>query len=78
MEVRMSATEARRHFGELLRRVIEDRTPVIVERGGKPQVVFVSLSEYERLRARQAERERGMEVGRGPDDERDRGTSSLR
>ncbi len=78
MESRMSATEARRHFGELLRRVIEDETPVIVERGGKPQVVFVSLAEYERLRARQAERERAMEVGHGPDDERNRSTGSLR
>ena len=78
MEVRMSATEARRHFGELLRRVIEDRTPVIVERGGKPQVVFVSLSEYERLRARQAERARAMEAGHEPDDERDRGPGALR
>ena len=78
MESRMSATEARRHFGELLRRVIEDQTPVIVERGGKPHVVFLPLAEYERLRARQAKRERGMEVGDGPDDERDRGTGSLR
>ena len=78
MESRMSATEARRHFGELLRRVIEDQTPVIVERGGKPQVVFVSLAEYERLLARQADRASATEVPDEPDDERDRSTGSFR
>ena len=78
MERTMSATEARRHFGELLRCVVEDRTPVIVERGGTPQVVFLSLAEYERLLARQAERESATEVHHEPDDERDRSSGSLR
>jgi prevent-host-death family protein len=40
------------HFGELLRRVVEEGRPVIVERGGKPQAVVLSLTEYERLRAK--------------------------
>src|SRR5215217_1382549 len=49
----VTATEARIHFGELMREVIEHRQPVIVERGGKPQVVVLSISEYERLLAGQ-------------------------
>jgi PHD/YefM family antitoxin component YafN of YafNO toxin-antitoxin module len=32
-----------------MREVIEHRQPVIVERGGKPQVVVLSVAEYERL-----------------------------
>jgi len=43
----VSATEARIHFGELMRRVVSKKEPVIVERGGKPQVVIVSVAEYE-------------------------------
>ena len=47
----MSATEARVHFGELMQRVVENAAPVIVEKAGKPQVVVLSVTEYERLRA---------------------------
>jgi prevent-host-death family protein len=53
MERVVSATEARVHFGELIRRVAEDEEPVVVERGGKPQVVLLSLPQYERLLAGQ-------------------------
>jgi prevent-host-death family protein len=49
----VTATEARIHFGELMREVIEHRQPIIVERGGKPQVVVLSVTEYERLLAAQ-------------------------
>jgi prevent-host-death family protein len=52
-----SATEARIHFGELMRQVVEQQTPVVVERQGKPQVVVVSIQEYERLLAGQREQE---------------------
>lgn len=45
----VTATEARIRFGELIRRVVENRESVIVERGGKPQAVVLSLMEYERL-----------------------------
>ncbi len=51
MERTMSATEARIHFGELMRRVVEHQEPIIVERGGKPEVVVLSIAEYKRLRA---------------------------
>ena len=46
----IGATEARVHFGELLRRVTENDETVVVERGGKPRVAGRSLDEYERLR----------------------------
>ena len=49
----VSATEARIHFGELMRRAVEDQEPIIVERGGKPHVVLLSVDEYERLQAGQ-------------------------
>lgn len=45
----VSATEARIHFGELLRRVAQSRETVFVERGGRPQVVVLAVPEYERL-----------------------------
>lgn len=56
MERVVSATEARIRFGELMRQVIEDQKPVIVERGGKPQVVVLSMAEYERLLTGQQQR----------------------
>lgn len=49
MSKTMSATQARIHFGELMRHVMEQQEPVIVERAGKPQVVVISLTEYENL-----------------------------
>jgi len=58
MERTISATEARVHFGELLRRVVEEGQPIIVERGGKPQVVVLPLAEYKRLRASTKEKQR--------------------
>ncbi len=45
----ISATEARVHFGDLLRRVVDGHETVLVERGGSPQVVVLSVTEYERL-----------------------------
>lgn len=45
----MSATEARVHFGELMRHVVENDVPVVVEKAGKPQVVVLSIEEYKRI-----------------------------
>ncbi len=45
----VSATEARIRFGEVMRRAVESREPIIVERGGKSHVVVLSVDEYERL-----------------------------
>jgi prevent-host-death family protein len=53
----MSATEARVHLGEVMRWVVENRRPVIVERGGKPHVVVISADEYEELLAGRREKD---------------------
>ena len=56
----MTATEARVRFGELMRRVSQGREVVVVERGGQPMVVMLSVPEYEGLRSSaQAENWRG-------------------
>ncbi len=69
MERVVSATEARVHFGELLRRVASEGECVVVERAGQPRVVVLSMREYRRLKGaregdRQATLERALEVGR--------------
>jgi prevent-host-death family protein len=46
----MSATQARVHFGEVLRRVRENEI-ITVEHAGKPEAIIMSVEEYERLRA---------------------------
>jgi prevent-host-death family protein len=55
MEKRISATEARVHFGEVIRQVTEGHEPVIVERAGKPEAVIISLAEYRRLQGYKAD-----------------------
>jgi prevent-host-death family protein len=47
MKYTVSATDARIRFGEIMRRA--KKGPVIVERGGKPEVVVISKQEYDRL-----------------------------
>lgn len=49
MAYSVSATEARIHFGELMERVAVQEETVVVERGGKPRVVLLSVREYDRL-----------------------------
>jgi prevent-host-death family protein len=51
MEQVVSATEARVHFGEIMRRVVETGTPVIVERDDKAQLVVLSVQTYDRPRS---------------------------
>jgi prevent-host-death family protein len=58
MERHMSATAARVHFGEVLRDVTERGATVVVERGGKPQAVVLSLEEYRRLKSDSVEKPR--------------------
>ena len=62
MKRTVSATEARIHFGELMRRVVESQEPIIVERGGKPHVVVLSVDQYEDLLAGQQEQEDWREL----------------
>jgi len=45
-----------------MRQVMENRESVIVERGGRPYVVVLSIAEYERLLAAQRERENWKEL----------------
>jgi prevent-host-death family protein len=52
----ISATEARVHFGEVMRRVAETNEAVIVERGGEPQVVILSMDEYGALLRRRPDK----------------------
>jgi prevent-host-death family protein len=52
MQRSVSATEARVHFGDLLQRLTQDEDVVVVERGGIPQAVVLSIGEYERLLSR--------------------------
>lgn len=51
----MSATAARRHFGQLMRDIVEHDETIIVERVGTPRLAIMSIAEYERLRAGQRE-----------------------
>lgn len=53
MEHKVTATDARIHFGELMRRATEGGEPVIVERAGRPQVVIMSVDAYEKMKAAQ-------------------------
>lgn len=57
----MSATEARVHFGEVLKAVSEQGDSVIVERAGQRLAVVIPLSEYEHLRSRSDRWARSME-----------------
>jgi prevent-host-death family protein len=50
MERSISATETRVRFGEMIRRVVEGGETLIVERSGRPQVVILSIAQYERLK----------------------------
>lgn len=58
----VTATEARVHFGELMRRVVENEETVIVERAGKPQVAVVPVAAYERLTAQSPARPHWQEL----------------
>ncbi len=51
MEKTVSATEARIHFGKMMRHVAEEQQTIIVERSGQPQIVMISIDSYERLKA---------------------------
>jgi prevent-host-death family protein len=50
MERIVSATEARVRFGEMIQRVVNNQEIIIVERSGEPQIVLLSLVQYQRLK----------------------------
>ena len=45
----VTATSAKNNFGELLDRVTFDKERVLVQRGGKPSIVMLSLDDHSRL-----------------------------
>ncbi|MCK6578820.1 MAG: type II toxin-antitoxin system Phd/YefM family antitoxin [Anaerolineae bacterium] len=45
----VAATEVRRNFGEVIRRVSSGREHLIVEKDGLPVVAILSMSAYEKL-----------------------------
>ena len=49
MQVTVSATEARVHFGELMQDAVQHQQPIIVEKAGKPQVVIIAYDRYQQL-----------------------------
>jgi prevent-host-death family protein len=49
MEHTVSATDARTHFGELMRQVVEEDKQIIVERRGKSCIVILSIDAYQQL-----------------------------
>jgi prevent-host-death family protein len=52
MTATVDAAEAGAGVEELIRRVVEERTPVVVAREGTPQVVVLPVAEFERLGGR--------------------------
>ena len=51
----VSALTARTGFGKLLRRVEDERRSLIIEKRGTPKAVLLSLRDYVRLAAPEAE-----------------------
>ncbi|MGA2404942.1 MAG: type II toxin-antitoxin system Phd/YefM family antitoxin [Syntrophobacteraceae bacterium] len=60
MEKTINATEAKTHFGELMRRAAEDGQTIIVERSGIPQIAIMPIGEFERMRF--ASKQKGWEI----------------
>ena len=57
----IDATEVGNHISELIQQVVEQQQPLIIESEGKPQVVMLSIAEYERLLSANT-----VEVGQTP------------
>jgi prevent-host-death family protein len=57
----IDATEVGKHISELIQQVVEQQQPLIIESEGKPQVVMLSIAEYERLLSANT-----VEVGQTP------------
>ncbi len=51
----VSALRARTHFGNLLRRVEDERRSLVIEKRGTPRAVLLSVRDYVRLAAPEPE-----------------------
>ncbi len=49
VERKISATEMRRNFGAVVRSLRQGREHAIIQTGGQPVAVLLSIAEYERL-----------------------------
>jgi prevent-host-death family protein len=52
-EAVIAATEVRRNFGDVIRRVYSGNEHIVVEKDGLPVAVILSLPEYEAIRKEQ-------------------------
>jgi prevent-host-death family protein len=52
----VASTQAQNHFGQILDDVIQNDTRYVIKRRGVPQVVVLSLVDFERLLADEDER----------------------
>lgn len=52
MNQTVTATEARVNFGRIIQQLTSTNRPITVERGGKRQIVMLSVAQYEQLVAR--------------------------
>lgn len=66
----MTATEARVHFGELMRRTKAGET-ITITRRGKPVAVAMSYALYQELKARRAARDAAADAAAIPPDDGD-------
>lgn len=46
----VTATEARVHLGDMIRTVTERGEDVVVERSGRPEIVMISVEDYDAFR----------------------------
>jgi prevent-host-death family protein len=51
----VSALHARANFGKLLRRVDDERRPLVIEKRGTPKAVLLSIRDYVKLAAPEPE-----------------------
>jgi prevent-host-death family protein len=56
------STQAQNNFGRLLDDVSENRTRYVVKRFGHPKAVLISLDDFERLLASEAEGEKYLRI----------------
>lgn len=55
MQMTVSATEARIHFGEIMQDAVLRQQPIVVEKAGKPQVVILAYDLYQQLAGNEQE-----------------------
>jgi prevent-host-death family protein len=51
----VSALRVRSHFGKLLRRVVDERRSLVIQKRGTPKAVLIGIADYVRLAAPEPE-----------------------